>query len=124
MTTPHESEITAANMVFVGTLVKDVPQLASAYREHLQDNFGELLPHVFMGDVTRWVVAVSQHGNETEALSTLLARMDAVLGDPSHPCQELVWVSFIENLGDERTAVAAIRALSGPSLRAALEKCW
>ena len=121
---PHELDFGPYTAAFVEGLVRDVPQLSDAYREHLNDNFGELLPHVFLGDVTRWVVAVSQKRTDHDALATLLARMDAILSDPSHPCRELVLASFVENLGGETEALKVIRPISGRSLSAALEQCW
>jgi hypothetical protein len=34
-------------MAFIAELLADVPDLRPSYLEHLDDNFGELLPHVF-----------------------------------------------------------------------------
>jgi hypothetical protein len=67
----------SSETAFIAELLADVPGLRPSYLEHLDDNFGELLPHVFFGDVTDW--AVEQHpaakrGSATaeEALTRLL----------------------------------------------------
>ena len=41
---------------FVEELLRVVPELQPAYDAHLNDNT-TLLPHVFMGDLTRFVIA-------------------------------------------------------------------
>ena len=39
---------------FIEYVLAKVPQLRAVHSEHLKDN-DELLPHVFMGDVTRFL---------------------------------------------------------------------
>ncbi len=48
------------DVTFMTELVAQIPELEPLYSEHMQDNFGEMLPHVLMGDVTRFAVAKSQ----------------------------------------------------------------
>jgi hypothetical protein len=43
---------------FVREIVERFPKLSPLLREHLHDNSGELLPHVFFGDLTRYAVAL------------------------------------------------------------------
>lgn len=38
-------------------LVATYPALAPILAEHLDDNFGEMLPHLVMADVVRWLAA-------------------------------------------------------------------
>lgn len=40
----------------IDRLVGKFPRLEPLLREHLADNFGEVLPHLFFGDLTRYVV--------------------------------------------------------------------
>ena len=41
-------------VAFTGALVWMFPELMPAFGEHLVDNEGEVLPHVFMAQVERW----------------------------------------------------------------------
>ena len=38
----------------INTLVVEIPELRPMLDEHLHDFDGELLPHLFFADVTRW----------------------------------------------------------------------
>lgn len=51
----------------VTRLIGDAPALAPRLEDHLVDN-GELLPHVFMGDVTRFVCNGMDVGDEGAAI--------------------------------------------------------
>jgi hypothetical protein len=55
-------------MSFIKELLRTVPELQPAYAEHLNDN-DTLLPHVFMGDVTRFVIAEASKPSESKALT-------------------------------------------------------
>jgi hypothetical protein len=48
---------------FVGRLLQVLPELKSTYEQHLADN-DLLLPHVFMGDVTRFVIGRMKHSKD------------------------------------------------------------
>ena len=43
---------------FVRRLAGAWPGLRELLDEHLRVNFGEVLPHVFFGDITRWATAL------------------------------------------------------------------
>jgi hypothetical protein len=61
---------------FIEEMLRKVPELRPYYQEHLVD-YDELLPHDFMGDVTRYVMKLArriiEEGNSQpkEQLSTL-----------------------------------------------------
>jgi hypothetical protein len=59
---PSERTPNSDNAAFVQTLVREVPELASIYHEHIDFN-EELLPHLLMADVGRF--AVANAGNQT-----------------------------------------------------------
>lgn len=48
--------------LFIEHLLRIIPELKQAYDEHLVDN-DVLLPHVFMGDVTRFIIAEANSAN-------------------------------------------------------------
>ena len=64
----------ATTQSFVRALVADLPELNLRLKEHLDDNFGELLPHVFFGDVAHW--AEQQAASRPASLSQLLDHLD------------------------------------------------
>jgi hypothetical protein len=47
----------SSDAVLVRDLVARFPPLEPAFRDHLRDNFGDVLPHVFFWDVTQQVIA-------------------------------------------------------------------
>jgi len=96
----------------VAELVRAEPALDAVLREHLADN-GELLSHVYMADVTRWLVA-----NGPAAL--VLAVLEAALIDGDAYVRDVILASFIENIEQEDPAYRPLRSALGPSLRMAL----
>jgi hypothetical protein len=104
-------------------LVEEVPELGGVLREHLADNFNELLPHLFFYDVTRVVVdncgrvALSASGNELGVVTRIVAFMEQAMSAPDELVPNLVGVSFVENLSDELDVVRQIYAHCGPKLR-------
>lgn len=106
----------------INRLLEQVPELRPVYDEHIHDN-GELLPHVLLGDVTRYVVQHMRSG-EVEASRTVGRILDClehcmVSGDEQ--VKELVSVSFVENLLGHDDVLASLRRLVGPSLAKEIE---
>ena len=101
----------------INTLVVEIPELRPMLDEHLHDNYGELLPHVFFGDVTRWAEEQAWHPTATSLtkLRHLLDRLDADYPDGDDDLRGLIQVSFLWGLSD------AVRALLGPTLQAAVQ---
>jgi len=91
-------------------LANTEPALARFRDEHIAI-YGELLPHVLFGDVTRWVVAQAPAAHVLQVLERHLATGDADVNN-------LIGASFLENLEREDTVV---RQALGPGLRLALE---
>jgi hypothetical protein len=88
---------------FVEWLVARQPELAPLLDEHLR-TYGELLPHVFFGDVTRYASELAC-GPDTGRLDSLLSDLDRALTSARDETDNLIWVSFVENAqgtrGDE-----------------------
>jgi len=110
-----------ADDMFVQKLVSEVPVLQNAHQEHVT-YFGELLPHVLMGDITR--VAADLHGRALagdtvadQALDSLLAKLERGLDDDGGSVRELIVVSFLENLDLEGYAGDDFRRRLGSSLQ-------
>jgi len=101
----------------VNQLLKQVPELQSAYDEHLRNN-DELLPHVFLGDVTRYVVRQVRSGETGLAspVERILGVLEQCMASGEEYVTELVAVSFIENLYGEDDVVKKLKGLIGPHL--------
>lgn len=96
-----------------------IPALAPLYEEHLA-TYGELLPHVLMGDVSRAVLDL--HARDDRALGGILERLEEGMRAGSEDIQELVAVSFAENVAAEAHADPAFRARFGPALELQLRE--
>ena len=75
---------------FITALVAAEPALASVLDAHLA-TYDELLPHLFMGDVTQWLTA---HGPQPRVLGIL----DEAVESGSADVRGLVYMSFLEHL--------------------------
>ncbi len=115
-----------AEIEFVKSLASAFPSVRSLLDEHC-GFYGEVLPHVFLGEVTRALVklhAAPTRSREGTQLREVLAFLDdRFRDDPS--VHELLTVSFLENLPAPEEEGHAIHALLGPNLkRAAQEMGW
>jgi hypothetical protein len=80
----------------VNGLVTTIPELQPILREHTDDNGGELLPHVFLGEATRW--AVAQYELDPLSIGKFLTALDNEYAGGDASVRELIVVSFLENL--------------------------
>jgi hypothetical protein len=83
------SEIPRTPAGFVDWLVSRHSDLAPILDEHLRDN-GELLPHVFFGDVTRYASELARRG-DTGRLDPLLTDLDQALTGAADETDTLIW---------------------------------
>jgi hypothetical protein len=112
--------VSRATEAFVRSLVQRFQSLAPLLEEHLADNFGELLPHVFLGDVVRWVLVLrtTAQGSLTaqREVREFLSLLEDAYASGNEEIQELLSVSFLENLPRPDEDGAEIRTQLGPSL--------
>jgi len=99
-------------------------------RESSISDYGELLPHLFFGDLTRYVVALfletqSDDGSGSErakVLRSLLEVLERAFAEGDEKIQELISVSFLEHLPRPREEPGwQIRSLIGPQMSEQLE---
>jgi hypothetical protein len=105
-----------------------VPEFDAPIDEHVA-GFDEMLPHVLFGDLARFVLAAHE-SRDTDVEQRSLAFLDRALREGDDEVQNLVAVSFVENVGPHdreqrdfiRTWPKALRAeaerqreLQGPS---------
>jgi hypothetical protein len=95
-----------------------VPGLAQLYEEHLA-KYDEPLPHVLFGDLVRFLEQeVRLNGPYSPVLAQAIGVLERAMGSQDPKLQELVAVSFIENLEPESPTLGAFRRLFGPNLAA------
>lgn len=112
------------NNIFIKELLEKAPWLNELYEEHLKD-FDELLPHVLMGSVTRYLIGLAENA---ECSSTSAERLDTVLDYFEHAMltgdeavKELLVVSFLENLEKEEAYYRILTERLGSRLSKALD---
>jgi hypothetical protein len=100
---------------FVRSMVVHFSGLGTMLDEHIEAN-GEILPHVFFGDVTRYVVGLFRNSEASPELHDLLGHLEEAFQRDGPEVRELISVSFLENLPRDSEPGAGIRKLLGPSL--------
>jgi hypothetical protein len=98
----------------VDQLLRAEPALDAVLREHIADNH-ELLSHLYMADVTRWLVA-------NGPAAPVLAVLEAALIDGDPDVRDVLLGSFVENIEQDDPAYWPLRWALGPALRAALDE--
>lgn len=104
----------------IDQLLRAVPELSATYREHLDDN-DELLPHVFLGDVTRFVIGHVADSSDAAMLQKLLDELELEYRAGDEEIRELIGASFLENLIGENAALKCLTPMMGPCLREAAQ---
>ena len=111
---------------FIEKLAKEIPGGVPILEEHVKD-FGEMLPHVFMGELTRYVLNLHKASggsdpNIQDKLRQILDRLEEGFAHGDDAVKELIGVSFLENLTGEEGR-ETLRGLLGPTMSEAL-KGW
>lgn len=111
---------------FVAEIANHFPSLGAALTAHKEDNFGTILPHVFFGDVTRWASLVTlataaESLRHIKELTSVLGYLENAYSSGDEELQELISVSFLENLPRPGERGAQIRQLLGSALSAQLK---
>lgn len=107
----------AACEALINRLVAEVPALKAVHDVHIAAN-DELLPHVFFGDVTRFVTgsfAPDTHEARDDALR-VLAILEHAMQQPEPSVENLISVSFAENLVGEK-CLPELRPVLGSRLK-------
>jgi hypothetical protein len=112
--------MSASTESFVQDLVTRFPSIRPIYDEHLDDNFGELLPHPFCGDLTRWIVNLYSGNSGIEdadkQLRAILDFLELSYLEGDDDIKELISVSILENMPSTGEDNVGIRDLLGPML--------
>ncbi|WP_237225587.1 hypothetical protein [Rubinisphaera sp. JC750] len=84
--------------------------LAPLMQEHISD-FDEVLPHVFMADVARFVLSERLHRQE------IVRVLEHNFREAAHDIQDLIAVSFVENLESREHIDRALDGVQAEALR-------
>jgi hypothetical protein len=106
---------------FVQRLLAQAPQFQDGYAKHLQEN-NELIPHVFMADVTRKVIANCSDRSQSLHLKALLVFFERELNSGDAEANDLIAAGFCENLIDESRALTTLLPLMGSALRQCMDR--
>jgi hypothetical protein len=107
---------------FPAKLRADVSGFDRVYDEHVAD-YDELLPHVLLGELVRFLSSeVALHGAEATAVRQAMPLLEQAMGSGDERLEELVAVSFLENLDASDPSFPAIRSLFGPRLQEQLKR--
>jgi len=91
-------------------------ELAGLLAEHQADHRGEILTHVFMGDVTRWLIRIASDSRRRSEVREMLEFLDAKFERGDEGVRELISVSFLENLPEVGEPGSDIVKRLGPHL--------
>lgn len=101
---------------FAVQLRHEVPGFAHIYDEHVADH-DEVLPHVLLGDLVRFLSReVELRGAQSGALQQAMLLLEEGMASGEPRLQELIAVSFLENLDSADGSFSTIRMLFGPRL--------
>ena len=111
---------------FIDRLCDAFPSIARLRSEHLQDNYGELLAHLFLGDVARYAISLfdSTSDSARRELTSLSGFMEREYTTGTPSVRDLIDLGFLENLAGPPEAYWRIRTVLGPELRKAIEEMW
>jgi len=106
---------------FMLHVAESVPALSGVFQEHKAD-YDEILPHVLMGDVSRAALQLAgqaQNGSPLaeDALKRLVEELERGLQGSGEAVEELIVVSFLENLDANDPRFPELEKHFGPQLR-------
>jgi hypothetical protein len=107
---------------FIQRLLVVAPELGPIYDEHMQSNYDELLPYLFMGDVTRFLIEVSGERAAKFSGKKILDYFESELASGDESVDALIYLGFCENLLGEERALTILRPQMGECLATAMKK--
>jgi hypothetical protein len=110
-----------SSKAFVKELLETVPELIPIYQKHIQDN-DALLAHVLMGRVSEYVIDQLRAGqtDEPSPASRTIRFFEHAMTVEDDDVQEIIHVSFVENVAEFVPELPILYDLMGPKLREVL----
>ena len=106
--------IPASTVAVIGAMVHKHPELMPILQEHLDDQEGEVLPHLVIADVEQWVE--DRWPVDKAQVTRLLEWLEPVFATADDDVADLIAVSFIEHLPCSGPG-SEIRESLGPAMR-------
>lgn len=110
---------------FIRELVDEFPALRPELDEHVEDNCGEVLGHLFLADCLRLVLATLDDGPRRVSgldVPRLLGYLELRFAQGEEHLKELISAGFLESLPRADEPGHCLRAMLGPMLRAEAER--
>jgi hypothetical protein len=107
--------MSGSTVATIGALVDAHRELTPVLDEHLVDNGGELLPHLVLADVVRWLVA--HLASSPETCSSIMDWLEQEYARGPDDVRGLIRVSGVEMIPDPGQPGSELRDLLGPGLR-------
>ena len=88
----------ARTVAFVGWMIFRSSTLLPLLQEHLDDSEGEVLPHVILFQIRKWVEQELEARGETNDVRVVLESLKIGLQDGDYELWALIRTSFIDDL--------------------------
>ena len=88
----------ARTVAFVGWLVFRSPALLPILQEHLEDNDGEVLPHVILFQIRKWIELEVEVRGETDDIKNFMDSLRTGLEYDDYELVALIQTSFLDDL--------------------------
>lgn len=105
----------ASTVALVGALVYAHRLLLPVLAEHLDDNDGEVLPHLLLSDIVRWLV---ERRGDSAQIGQIWAWLEAAYIHGDEDERDLIATSAVEMIPDPEHPGSEMRSMLGPALRA------
>lgn len=107
--------MSARTVALVGALCYEHRELIPLLEEHLEDNDGEVLAHLVMSDVVRWLV---EHRDERDRCQAVWSWLERAFQRGDDLEKDLIAVSGVEMIPAPGQPGEEFRDMLGPMLRA------
>lgn len=107
--------MSGSTVAAIGALVDTHRELVPVLDEHLQDNDGQVLPHLVMADVIRWLV--THRTSHPAACLSILDWLGVEFERGPDDVRGLITVSGVQMIPDPGQPGSELRDLLGPGLR-------
>lgn len=105
----------ASTVALIGALCHEFRELLPVLDEHLTDQHGEMLPHLVMSDVVRWLV---EHRENRARCEEVWQWLEAAMDCGDDDVRDLIGASGVEMIPNPGEPGSEFRAMLGPRLRA------
>ena len=102
-------------MAAVGALIYDFPELSPILGESLEDNEGQVLPHLVLADIVRWLA--SRVDSEPDRCELIVNWLERAYERGPEDVRGWIVVSGVEMIPDPGHPGSSLRELLGPILQ-------